>query len=161
MFTSQSLRAIVRPGDLAIREQRLDHVVHQIEVRGTLDAATTPELARRIDGALAAGVRWLIADVSGATEMSDEALQALVTAARELRGRRGELIVAGAGEDATRRLAAWEVARRPALAANVDQAVMILKMLRPKTDIRRPAERARQRITSLTLPRIEPPAKPA
>jgi hypothetical protein len=44
------------------------------------------------------------------------------------------------------------------MAANVDQAVMILKMLRPKTDIRRPPARAKQRITSLTLPRIEPPA---
>ena len=35
---------------------------------------------------------------------------------------------------------------------------MILKLLRPKTDIRRPQPRARQRITSLTLPRIEPTA---
>ena len=43
------------------------------------------------------------------------------------------------------------------VAANVDQAVMILKMLRPKTDIRRPPQRAKQRISSLTLPRIEPP----
>jgi hypothetical protein len=43
----------------------------------------------------------------------------------------------------------------------VDQAVMILKMLRPKTDIRRPSQRAKQRITSLTLPRIEPPGNPA
>jgi hypothetical protein len=33
---------------------------------------------------------------------------------------------------------------------------MILKMLRPKTDIRRPQPRAKQKITSLTLPRIEP-----
>ena len=33
---------------------------------------------------------------------------------------------------------------------------MILKMLRPKTDIRRPQPRGKQRITSLTLPRIEP-----
>ena len=56
------------------------------------------------------------------------------------------------------RLAAYDVAHRPAVAANVDQAVMILKMLRPKTDIRRPPQRAKQRITSLTLPRIEPPA---
>ena len=42
--------------------------------------------------------------------------------------------------------------------ANVDQAVMILKMLRPKTAVKRPTERAKQRITSLTLPRIEPSA---
>jgi anti-anti-sigma regulatory factor len=161
MFTSQSLRAVVRPGDVAIREQRLDDVVHQLEVRGTLTAATAAELSRRIDGALAAGVRWLIVDVSGAVEVSDDALQALVTTARELRSRRGELIVAGAGEDVARRLAGWEIAVRPAMAANVDQAVMILKMLRPKTDIRSPAVRARQRITSLTLPRIEPPGNPA
>lgn len=161
MFTSQSLRAVVRPGAVAIREQRLDDVVHQLEVRGTLDARTTPELIRRVDGALAAGVRWLIADLTDAADVSDDALAALVQAARELRARRGELIVAGSPADVAGRLNAWEVAHRPALAATVDQAVMILKMLRPKTDIRGPSQRARQRITSLTLPRIEPPGKTA
>jgi hypothetical protein len=38
----------------------------------------------------------------------------------------------------------------------VDQAIMILKMLRPKTAVARPTPRAKQRISSLTLPRIEP-----
>jgi anti-anti-sigma regulatory factor len=161
VFTSQSLRAIVRPGAISIREHRLDDVVQQVEVRGTVNAETTPELARRIDGALAAGVRWLIADLSGATEVSDDALGALVAAARGLRARRGEMIVAGSPADVAARLGAWEVAHRPALAANVDQAVMILKMLRPKTAVKRPAERAKQRITSLTLPRVEPPGNPA
>lgn len=161
MFTSQSLRAIVRPGAMAIREHRLDDVVHQVEVRGTLSAETTPELARRVDAALSGGVRWLIADLTGVSDVSDEALVALVKAARELRARRGELIVAGSPADVAQRLNAWEVAHRPALAATVDQAVMILKMLRPKTDIRRPSQRAKQRITSLTLPRIEPPGNPA
>jgi anti-anti-sigma regulatory factor len=161
MFTSQSLRAIVRPGAVSIREQRLDDVVHQVEVRGTLSAETAPELARRIESALAAGVRWLIADFTDAAEVSDEALVSLVNAARELRARRGELIVAGSPADVAERLGSWEVAHRPALAANVDQALMILKMLRPKTAVERPAQRARQRITSLTLPRIEPPGNPA
>jgi anti-anti-sigma regulatory factor len=161
MFTSQSLRAIVRPGDVSIREHRLDDVVHQVEVNGTLNADTTPELARRIDSALAAGVRWLIADLTHTTSVSDEALAALVAAARELRARRGEMIVAGSPADVAARLGAWEVAHRPALAANVDQAVMILKMLRPKTAVKRPTERAKQRITSLTLPRVEPPGNPA
>ena len=106
-------------------------------------------------------MRWLIADLSGATEVSDEALAALVNAARELRARRGEMIVAGSPADVAARLGAWEVAHRPALAANVDQAVMILKMLRPKTAVKRPPQRAKQRITSLTLPRVEPPGNPA
>jgi anti-anti-sigma regulatory factor len=161
MFTSQSLRAIVRPGTVSIREHRLDDVVHQVEVSGTLSAETAPELARRIDSALAAGVRWLIADLTETTEVSDEALTALVGAARELRSRRGEMIVAGSPADVAERLGAWEVAHRPALAANADQALMILKMLRPKTSVQRPGQRARQRITSLTLPRIEPPGNPA
>jgi anti-anti-sigma regulatory factor len=160
MFTSQSLRAI-SPGALAIREHRLDDVVHQIEVNGSLTADTTPELARRIDSALLAGVRWLIADIAMTSDVSDDALDALVRTARELRARRGELIVTGASADVSRRLQEFEVAHRPALAANVDQALMILKMLRPKTDIRRPSHRAKQRITSLTLPRIEPPGTAA
>src|ERR687898_578493 len=53
MFTSQSLRAVVPPGALVVREQRLDDVVHQLDVRGTLDAATLGELSRRIDAVLA------------------------------------------------------------------------------------------------------------
>jgi anti-anti-sigma regulatory factor len=158
MFTSQSLRAVVKPGALAIREHRLDDVVHQIDVRGTLSDATGAELARRVDAALAGGVRWLIVDVADATEVGDGPLGQLVATTRDLRARRGELIVVGAAGQLTERLAAYEVGLRPAVAANVDQAVMILKMLRPKTDIRRPAERAKQRISSLTLPRIEPPA---
>ena len=156
MFTSQSLRAVVKPGALVVREQRLDDVVHQLDVRGTLDAATVGELGRRIDAALAGGVRWLIVDIADTVAVADEALQALVTAARELRSRKGELIVAGAPAGVAERLAAVEVAHRPAQAASVDQAIMILKMLRPKTDIRSPHPRAKQRITSLTLPRIEP-----
>jgi anti-anti-sigma regulatory factor len=156
MFTSQSLRAVVKPGALVVREQRLDDVVHELDVRGTLDARTVGELARRVDAALAGGVRWLIVDVAGTVTISDEALAALVKAGRELRSRKGELIVAGAPGDAARRLAAFDVAHRPAQAASVDQAIMILKMLRPKTAIERPQPRAKQRITSLTLPRIEP-----
>jgi anti-anti-sigma regulatory factor len=161
MFTSQSLRAVVRPGAVSIREHRLDDVVHQVEVDGTLNEQTAAELARRIDSALAAGVRWLIADLTNATEVSDQALAALVNAARELRSRRGEMIVAGSPPEVAARLGAWEVAHRPALAANADQALMILKMLRPKTAVQRPSQRAKQRITSLTLPRIEPPGNPA
>ena len=113
MFTSQSLRAVVKPGALVVREQRLDDVVHQLDVRGTLDAATVGELGRRIDAALAGGVRWLIVDIADTVAVADEALEALVTAARELRSRKGELIVAGAKGGAAERLAAFEVAHRP------------------------------------------------
>ena len=156
MFTSQSLRSVVRPGDLAVREQRLDDVVHQMDLKGSLDDGNAPELERRIDAALAGGVRWLIVDLAEASPVGDQALNALSNAVRELRSRRGELILAGAAADVGPRINAYEVAHRPALAANVDQAIMILKMLRPKTDIHRSPQRARQRITSLTLPRIEP-----
>jgi anti-anti-sigma regulatory factor len=156
MFTSQSLRAVVRPGAIVVRELRLGDVVHQLDVRGTVDATTVGELARRIDAALAAGVRWLIVDIAGAVTVSDEALQALVTAGRELRARKGELIVTGGPGDTAQRLAAFDVAHRPAQLATVDQAIMVLKLLRPQSNSQRPQPRAKQRITSLTLPRIEP-----
>ena len=155
MFTSQSRRAVVKPGSVAFGEHRLDDVVHQIDVRGTLGDEAGRELGRRVESALAGGVRWLILDVAEAIDVSDRVLEGLVSAAGALRARRGELIVAGAPRSVTERLAAYDVAHRPAVAASVDQAVMILKMLRPKTDIR-PAQRAKQRISSLTLPRIEP-----
>jgi hypothetical protein len=156
VFTSQSLRAI-RPSDLSVREQRLDDVVHEIAVRGALSAAASGQVTRRIDAALAGGVRWLIVDLTAASEVADPVLPALVATARELRARRGELIVAGDTADLTPRFAAWDSSHRPAVAANAPQALMILKMLRPKTAIGQdePA-RPRKRITSLTLPRIEP-----
>ncbi|HTE59626.1 MAG TPA: STAS domain-containing protein [Solirubrobacteraceae bacterium] len=157
MFTSQSLRAVVPPGALTVHEQRLDDVVRALDVRGTLDATTMGELTRRIDAGLAGGVRWLIVDIAGVVAVADAALDALVTAARELRARKRELIVAGAPGDVAQRLAGLGVAHRPAQAAGVDQAIMILKLLRPKPDIRRPQPRAKQRITSLTLPRLDPP----
>ena len=156
MFTSQSLRSVVRPGDLAVREQRLDDVVHQMDLKGSLDDGNAPELERRIDAALAGGVRWLIVDLADASPVGDQALNALSNAVRELRSRRGELILAGAAPDVGPRINVYEVAHRPALAATVDQAIMILKMLRPKTAVNRPTPRAKQRISSLTLPRIEP-----
>ena len=156
MFTSQSLRAVVRSGDLAVREQRLDDVVHQMDLKGSVADANAPELERRIGAALAGGVRWLIMDLGEANPVGDAALVSLSSAVRELRSRRGELILAGAPPDVGPRLNEYPVAHRPALAANVDQAIMILKMLRPKTAVDRPTPRAKQRISSLTLPRIEP-----
>jgi hypothetical protein len=146
MFTPPSVRSASSDG--VIREQRLDDVLHHLEVRGTPAAS---ELGRRIDAALASGVRWLMVDLERAGEVPESVL---VATARELRLRRGELILVAAPRGLVERLAHYEVAERPAAAANVDQALMILKMLRPKTEIRRP----RRRITSLTLPRIEPPA---
>jgi anti-anti-sigma regulatory factor len=150
MFTSQSLRAVPKPGSVGFKEHRLDDVVHQIDVSGALES--TGELSRRIESALESGVRWLILDLSEAVGITDLVLEGLVAAAGALRARKGELIVAGVQRHIAQRLASYDVAHRPAVAANVDQAVMILKMLRPKTDIRRAA----QRVTSLTLPRIEP-----
>lgn len=154
MFTSQSLRAVAKPGSLVFHEHRLDDVVHQIDVVGAL--AESGELRRRAEAALDGGVRWLILDMSEAFDVTEPVLNALVELAATLRARRGELIVAGATSSVAGRLAGVDVAHRPAVAANVDQAVMILKMLRPKTDIRRPPERGKKKITSLTLPRIEP-----
>ncbi|HWK29021.1 MAG TPA: STAS domain-containing protein [Solirubrobacter sp.] len=150
MFTSQSLRAVAKPGSLVFHEHRLDDVVHQIDVAGAL--SESGELQRRAEAALDGGVRWLILDLSAAYDVTDPVLDALVSLAATLRARRGELIVAGPTSSVAQRIAAADVAHRPAVAASVDQAVMILKMLRPKTDI----QRARKKITSLTLPRIEP-----
>jgi anti-anti-sigma regulatory factor len=145
MFTPPSVRS---SSDGDIREQRLDDVVHHLELRG---APSASELGRRIDAALVSGVRWLIIDLERATGAADSVL---VATARELRTRKGELILVAAPAEVAERLSTYEYSERPAIAANVDQALMILKMLRPKTEIRRP----RKRITSLTLPRIEPPA---
>jgi len=154
MFTSQRLKAVPATGAVEVHEQRLDEVVHQMLVRGSLTGPAVADVARRLDGALQAGVRWLILDVSGATEVADPMLHVLVATARECRQRRGEVIVTGASADVSARLSTFDPGERPALAATVEQAVVILKMLRPKT--RLGGSGTEKRRTSLTLPRIEP-----
>ena len=52
MFTSQSLRAVPKPGSIGFKEHRLDDVVHQIDVSGTLTDGAAPELGRRVEAAL-------------------------------------------------------------------------------------------------------------
>jgi len=131
-----------------IREQRLDPVVHYLEVRGELE-----DLAGRIDAALADGVRWLIVDLQRA--QLDRRVEApLAAAGNELRERNGELILVSTASAVADRVAAYDQASRPALAASVEQALTILKLLRPKTVVQAP----RKWVTPLSLPRIEPPA---
>ena len=161
MFTSQQLRAVLRPGAVSVREHRIDEAVHQIDVRGELLEPNVAEVARRIDAALVNGVRWLIVDLGEASSVDDAMIAALINTARELRSRRGELLLAGADDSVRERLDQWPGSHRPAMAASLDQALLTLKLLRPKTAVPRPYERARQRVTSLTLPRIDPPHRTA
>jgi hypothetical protein len=135
---------------MSVHTQRLDDVVHYLEVRGT---PAVGEFERLLDAALTVGARWLIVDLERA-DLSALPEDPLAAAGHELRSRRGELILVSTSSAIADRVSQYEVANRPALAANVDQALMILKLLRPKTAINRP----RKRITSLTLPAIEPPA---
>ena len=137
-------------GLMSVHAQRLDDVVHFLEVRGTPAGG---ELERLIDAALEVGCRWLIVDLERA-HLSPAIEIPLAAAGQLLRERRGELILVSASPAVADRVSARDVANRPALAANVDQALMILKLLRPKTAIRRP----RKRITSITLPAVQPPA---
>ena len=128
MFSSRALHSLVPPGALAVRAQRLGDAVHVLQVRGTLDAATLPELIRRIDAAADGGVRWLIVDLAAAAA-DDAALAELERPGREL-------IVTGVD----RPLAVAQL-------ASVDEAVMILKGgAQP---------RAKQRVAALMLPRLQ------
>jgi hypothetical protein len=129
-----------------IREQRLDPVVHYLEVRGPVD-----DLAGRIDAALADGVRWLIVDLEHAQGLS-AAEAPLAAAGCELRDRNGELILVSSAPAVADAVARYEQATRPAVAASVDQALTILKLLRPKTAIQAP----RKWVTPLSLPRVDP-----
>jgi len=135
---------------MSVHAQRLDDVVHFVEVRGEPAGG---ELERAVGDALGAGARWLIVDVERAA-LTPAAEAPLAAAGQQLRERNGELILVSTATAVADRISRYDIARRPALAANVDQALMILKLLRPSTQIRRP----RKRITSLTLPAIEPPA---
>jgi hypothetical protein len=135
---------------VSVHAQRLDDVVHYLEIRGDPAAG---ELERLIDAALAVGCRWLVVDLERA-RLSPAVEMPLAAAGHLLRQRRGELILVSASPAVADRVSAHDVANRPALAADIDQALMILKLLRPKTAIKRP----RKRITSITLPAVEPPA---
>jgi anti-anti-sigma regulatory factor len=141
---------------VTFREHHLGDVVHQIDAVGEMPEQAAPELDRRLHAAMEHGARWLIVDLAEALNVADGVLGVLLAAARDLHMRKGELILAGASPAVVRRLEETDLGRRPALAAGVDQALIILKMLRPKTTLEAPASRAKQRISSLSLPRIEP-----
>jgi hypothetical protein len=112
-----------------IREQRLDPVVHYLEVEGSQDV---PELEARFGEALADGVRWLIVDLERA-QLGRALEPPLAAVDHSLRDRGGELILVSSSPAVADRVAAYEQARRPALAASLDQALTILRLLRPKT----------------------------
>ncbi|HEX5780967.1 MAG TPA: hypothetical protein VFX80_03555 [Solirubrobacteraceae bacterium] len=114
-----------------IREQRLDPVVHYLEVEG---AEVISELEKRMDAALSDGVRWLIVDLEHA--QLGRALEAPLAAIdRSLRERGGELILVSTAPAVADAVARYEQAARPAVAASLDQALTILKLLRPKTAV--------------------------
>jgi hypothetical protein len=120
---------------MSVYVERLDDAVHYLGVRGLPGDG---ELETAIDGALAAGARWLIVDLSQARLQGvGEAL--LAAAGNALRARRGELILVSASPAVADRVSRYDVARRPALAETVDQALMTLELLRPRTPIKRPS----------------------
>src|SRR5262245_2182514 len=106
MFTPPTVRSASSDG--VIYEQRLDDVVHHLEVRG---APAASELGRKIDAALESGVRWLLVDLERAGSVPESVL---VATAQELRMRRGELILIGAAPSLIDQLAMYEIAERPA-----------------------------------------------
>ena len=114
-----------------IREQRLDPVVHYLEIRG---AQPVEELGTRFAAALDDGVRWLLVDLEQAEPNSalEEPLAAL---ACDLRDRDGELILISSAPMVADAVARYERTMRPAVAASLEQALTILKLLRPKTAI--------------------------
>jgi hypothetical protein len=112
-----------------IREQRLDPVVHLLEVEGTVE-----DLETRLGAALEDGVRWLIVDLERA-RLNSAVEAPLAAAGNELRERDGELILVSSATAVADRVAAYEQTSRPALAATLDQALTILKLLRPKTTL--------------------------
>ena len=154
MFRAPSESTPVPAGAVASREQPLGDAVRRLELRGTVGAATAPELTRRAEAALEEGVRWLIADLTDVVEVDETGLAALLAAARALRSGQGELIVAGAARDLAARLAAVAVAQRPVLAATVDEVLVALKLLGPRTEPRPPG----QPLIAAVLPRLLPPS---
>ena len=104
MFTSQSLRAVVPPGALTVREQRLDDVVHQLDVRGTLDASTSASSRAASMPRWRGGVRWLIVDLADARRSRRDdrrpGQQPRASCARAS----GELILSGAAPDVAARI---------------------------------------------------------
>ena len=87
-----------------IREQRLDPVVHYLEVRG---AQPVEELGARFAAALDDGVRWLIVDLQRA-ELDPAAEGPLAALGCELRDREGELILVSSAPQVADAVARYE-----------------------------------------------------
>jgi hypothetical protein len=120
---------------MSVYTEQLDDAVHYLRIRGM---PASGELKAAIDEALAAGARWIVVDVLTA-RLQGVAEMLLADAGEELRARRGELVLVSGSRVVADRLSRHDVEHRPALAASVDQALMILELLRPAAAIRRPS----------------------
>jgi anti-sigma B factor antagonist len=76
-----------------VAAEELADGAHAVSVRGELDLYTAPELEAMLLGALAAGAKAVVVDLGRTTFIDSVALGVLVSAAKQLRGAGGRLLV--------------------------------------------------------------------
>ena len=65
--------------------------------RGRLDTTTSPDLEKRLQGHVDAGVRQLVLDLSGIEYISSAGLRVLLLVAKKLRAAGGEVVLCALG----------------------------------------------------------------
>jgi anti-sigma B factor antagonist len=86
------------PIEFAIEDRRLDGEVAVVAVMGEIDLFTAPEFKQRIDAAIDADARVLIADLTETTFIDSSSLGVLIGAHRRLADRGRTLAVACAND---------------------------------------------------------------
>jgi hypothetical protein len=136
------------PGSLrdTVRQERLDPLVHHVEVRGGLSAEALGALAGQLEALAGTGVRWLVLDLGARADVPAAAVPALRAASRAMHAQGGELVVVGAAPGAAVRLSEAGLVQL----ASLDEVLMLLKSP-PES-----RSRGRQPPGALDLPRLDP-----
>lgn len=74
-------------------DEPVDDDRHVVAIRGEIDIFTAPEFKELINGAIDAGRRLVVVDLSGATFIDSSSLGVLISAHKRLRPNGGRLVI--------------------------------------------------------------------
>src|ERR1700757_2034800 len=90
--------------DFSLSEEELDPPRHVIAVTGEIDLFTAPQLKAALQGAIGAGKRGVVVDLSKTSFLDSTALGVLIGALRRLREADGLLVLVNGSESISRTL---------------------------------------------------------
>jgi anti-sigma B factor antagonist len=109
--------------DFGLLDEAVDERTHVIAPKGEIDALTAPQLGRRLLGLVEDGKTGVIVDLSRVTFMDSTGLGVLLNGLRQLRTRRGNLVIVCPTERILRPFQITGLTSRLSIAGSLEEAL--------------------------------------